>query len=306
MLVADPIFLVLPFMVVSCKWNLRHFIIFQDCPCFLLCLDALAGHASWSLTWFHPRWRCAAAARYRREISWSSRTIAGCKEMLGHMEIPQIVVVLFKSSIYSICSPTQKPVSNMKDTFLWARRARRARHLRPEAPLSAWSKVFLRRFVSLGLDAESHQCDTPEPRCWLGTNSFLPVAYEMIVVWLLWVLCIFPQLSCTPFLTDPALKTHMGWTMLWVTERAHSSIGVPATGKLMDRKVIGIELKHHSARHPVIPLRRGCTLSIVSLVRGFLDATWCPYNFKNEAKSGFFGFQLAMEGTLTWSEMSHL
>ena len=57
------------FMVVSCKWNLRHFIIFQDCPCFLLCLDALAGHASWSLTWFHPGWRCAAAARYRREIS---------------------------------------------------------------------------------------------------------------------------------------------------------------------------------------------------------------------------------------------
>ena len=57
------------FMVVSCEWNLRHFIIFQDCPCFLLCLDALAGHASWSLTWFHPGWRCAAAARYRREIS---------------------------------------------------------------------------------------------------------------------------------------------------------------------------------------------------------------------------------------------
>lgn len=213
---------------------------------------------------------------------------------IGHMEIPQIVVVLFKASIYSICSPTQKPVSNMKDTFLWARRARRARHLRPEAPLSAWSKVFLRRFVSL------------EPRCWLGTTRFLPNLSHM--KWLLYEFYEFYVSSPYPAHRSwqTQLLKHMGWTMLWVTERAHSSIGVPATGKLMDRKVIGIELKHHSARHPVIPLRRGCTLSIVSLVRGFLDATWCPYNFKNEAKSGFFGFQLTMEGTLTWSEMSHL
>ena len=130
------------------------------------------------------------------------------------------------------------------------------------------------------------------------------VAYEMIVVWVLWVLCIFP-LSCTPFLTDPALKTHG-------LNHAVGNWACPLFDwSSCDRETHGP--KSHWDRTEASQratssdsVKRGCTLSIVSLVRGFLDATWCPYNFKNEAKSGFFGFQLTMEGTLTWSEMSHL